>query len=128
MERFVESEQEATEVEIEFEDEEEEVEFIVPWEDEEMESSSSGNRKQYGMAFGGLMAIVSLLIVPLVTLPGMVILVLFAEIYLVDWTYGKVKQLRDAGTTPARIRGRQDTVSQTERKNRRTSPKDQFVK
>ena len=40
----------------------------------------------------------------------------------------KVKQLRGAGTTPARIRGRQDTVSQTERKNRRTSPKDQFVK
>jgi len=65
-----------------------------------------------------------LLIVPLVTLSGMVILVLFAEIYLVDWTYDKVKQLRSTGSAPARIRG----TRQADRKNPRTSPKDQFVK
>lgn len=127
MERVVESEQKTTEVEIEFE-EEEELEFIVPWADEEMKSSSSGNRKQYGMTFGGFIAIAALLIVPLVTFPGMVILVLFAEIYLVDWTYGKVKELRGAGSAPARIRDRKDRTSQSEQKNPRTSPKDQFVK
>jgi len=128
MERVVESEQKATEIKIEFEEEEEELEFIVPWADEEMKASSSGNQSLYGKTIGGVIAIVALLIVPLVSLSGMVILVLFAEIYLVDWTYGKVKQLRGNGSTPARISGSQGSASQVERKNPRNGPKDQFVK
>ena len=129
MERVFESEPETTEVEIKFEEEEEELEFIVPWEDEEMEDSSSGSRRLYGKTFGGFIAIVALLIVPFVTLPGMVVLVLFAEIYLIDWTYSKVKSLRNAESTPnAVIAGRQDHASEADRKNPRTSTKDQFVK
>ncbi len=128
MERVVESKHKATEVEIEFKAEDEELEFIVPWADEEMEDSSSGNRRQYGMTFGGIITIATLLIVPLVTLPGMVVLVLFAEIYLVDWTYGKVKQLRGAGSASARIGSKQNNANQSEQKNPRTNPKDQFTK
>ncbi|MHA2023294.1 MAG: hypothetical protein ACTSWQ_06500 [Candidatus Thorarchaeota archaeon] len=129
MERIVESEEKTTEVEIEFEEEEEELEFIVPWEDEEMEDSSSGNKGLYSKTFGGFVAIAALLIVPLVTLPGMVILVLFAEIYLIDWTYAKVNQIRKAKSTPSNgLRGRQDRADEIERKNPRTGPKDQFVK
>jgi len=127
----VESEQKTTEVEIEieFEEEEEELEFIVPWEDEEMEDSSSGNTGLYSKTFGGFVAIAALLIVPLVTLPGMVILVLFAEIYLIDWTYAKVNQIRKAKSTlPTGLRGGQDCADETERKNPRTDPKGQFVK
>jgi len=124
MERVVEPEPNVTNIEVEFDEQETyELEFASLREDE-VEASSSGNRNLYGKTFGGIMAIVSLLIVPMVTLPGMVILVLFAEIYLVDWTYGKVKELRGAGSAPARIR----SSSPTERKNPRKSPKDQFVK
>ena len=47
MERVVESESKATEVEIEFEEEDDELEFIVPWVDEEMEDTSSGNRSSH---------------------------------------------------------------------------------
>jgi hypothetical protein len=131
MERVFESEQKETEteVEVEFEEEEDELEFIVPWEDEEMEDSSSGNRRLYGKTFGGFIAIVALLIVPLVTLPGMVVLVLFAEIYLVDWMYTKVNLIRKAKSTPRAGRaGRQDRMSKSDKKNSRSSPKDQFVK
>lgn len=129
MERVVESEQKETEVEVEFEEEEDELEFIVPWEDEEMEESSSGSRRLYGKTFGGFIAIAALLLVPLVTLPGMVVLVLFAEIYLVDWTYTKVRLIRKAKSTPrAGIAGKQDRMSKSDKKNSRSSPKDQFVK
>ena len=129
MERVVEPEQETTEIEIEFEEEEDEPEFIVPWTTEEFEEKTPGNRTLYGKSFGGILAIVALLIVPMVTLPWMVILVLFAEIYLVDWTYSKVKQLREARSTPrVGIAGRQARASEVDRKNPRTSPKDQFVK
>ncbi len=131
MERVVESEieTETTDVKIEFVEEEEELEFLVPWEDEEMEVSSSGNRRLYGKTFGGLIAIAALLIVPLVSLPGMVVLVLFAEIYLVDWTYSKVNQLHKARSNPsAGIAGRKERMSAVDRNNTRTSPKDQFVK
>jgi hypothetical protein len=129
MERVFESEQKETEVEVEFEEDEDELEFIVPWEDEEMEDSPSGSRRLYGKTFGGFIAIAALLMVPLVTLPGMVILVLFAEIYLVDWTYAMVNQLRKAKSTSSTgLKGRQDRADEIERKNRRTSPKDQFLK
>ncbi|MHA2023779.1 MAG: hypothetical protein ACTSWQ_08980, partial [Candidatus Thorarchaeota archaeon] len=68
-------------------------------------------------------------IVPFVTLPGMVILVLFAEIYLIDWIYSKVKLLREARSTPkAGIAGRKDRMTEVDQKNPRTSSKDQFVK
>jgi hypothetical protein len=131
MERVVESETETetTDVKIEFVEEEDELEFIVPWEDEEMEDSSSGSRRLYGKTFGGFIAIAALLIVPLVTLPGMVILVLFAEIYLIDWTYSKVNQLHKARSNPSTgIAGRKERMSEVDRKNSRTSPKNQFVK
>ena len=129
MERVVEPEEKKTEIEIEFEEEEDEIEFIVPWTTEEFEEKSPGNRRLYGQTFSGILAIVALLIVPMVTLPGVVILVLFAEIYLIDWTYSKVKSLRNAKSTPkAGIAGRQDRASEADRKNPRTSPKDQFVK
>ena len=133
MERAVESEPKATEAEIEvkvvFEEEDEEIEFIVPWEDEVMDERSSGNKRLYGMTFGGLSAIIALLLVPLVTLPGMVILVLFAEIYLVDWTYSKINLLRNAKPDSSQgIKSRQGQASAVDRKNPRTNPKDQFVK
>jgi hypothetical protein len=133
MERVVESEPEATEAEIEvkveFEEEDEEIEFIVPWEDEVMDERSSGNKRLYGMTFGGLSAIIALLLVPLVTLPGMVILVLFAEIYLVDWTYSKISLLRNAKSGSShKLKGGQGQAGILDRKNPRANPKDQFVK
>lgn len=129
MERVFESEQKETEVEVEFEEEEDELEFIVPWEDEEMEDSSSGSRRLYGKTFGGFIAIAALLIVPFVTLPGMVVLVLFAEIYLIDWTYAKVNLIRKGrATSKDGVAIKHDRMSEADRKNPRTSPKDQFVK
>jgi len=129
MERIVESEHEATEIEVEFEDEEEELEFVVPWTDEEQKDDSLSNRRLYGQTFGGFIAIAALLIVSMVTLPGMLVLVLFAEIYLMDWTYSKVNLLRNVKSAPsAGLKGRQDRARENDQKNPGTSPKDQFVK
>ena len=127
MERILEPERKATEVEIEFEEEDDEPEFIVPWEDEQMEVTPSAKRRLYGKTIGGFVAIAALLIVPFVTLPGMVILVLFAEIYLADWTYAKVNQIRKARSV-SETSDAQDSMKKVDRKNPRASPKDQFVK
>lgn len=129
MEQVIDPESKVKDIEIEFQEEKEEPTFLVPISSEKYKVSAPKRSRQYGQASGGLIAIVSLLLVPFVTFPGMVILVLIAEIYLIDWTYSKFNLLRTASLNPsvvdAAARQSMDMVDQT---NPRTDPKDKFVK
>ncbi|RDE14178.1 MAG: hypothetical protein C4K48_06490 [Candidatus Thorarchaeota archaeon] len=82
----------------------------------------------YAKSLGGLAAIIALLSVPLVTLPAMVIPVLIAEVYLLDWTYSKFSLLRNPTSSASSEPAGKRPEDEVDRKVTRTGPKDQFVK
>ena len=123
MERTVETETKRIEFEVET-DTGKEVEIKFPRSNPKRIYSAPMSTRLYAQPLSGFVAIVALLFVPLVTLPGMVILVLIAEIYLLDWTYSKVNVVRDARSLST-MRNPEDEI---DRKVARTGPKDQFIK
>lgn len=86
------------------------------------------NLSLYAKPIGGIVAIVTLLFVPMTTLPGLVILVLVAEVYLLDWTYSKVGLLRDAQSSISNKSAERSPEDEIDRKVARTSPRDQYMK
>ena len=86
------------------------------------------NTLLYAQSLSGFAVIVALLFVPLITLPGLFILVLVAEVYLLDWTYSKVGLLRDARSSISNESTERSPEDEIDRKIPRTSPKDQFVR
>jgi hypothetical protein len=86
------------------------------------------NMGLYAKPLSGLAVIVVLLFVPMITLPGMVILVLVAEVYLLDWTYSKVGLLRDVRSSISKESAERSPEDEIDRKVARTIPKDQYLK
>lgn len=86
------------------------------------------NKFVYAQPLGGLAAMIALLFVPMITLPVMVILVLLAEVYLLDWTYSKIGVLRDARSSISNKSAEMSPEDEIDCKVARTSPKDQFIK
>ena len=86
------------------------------------------NLSLYAKPLSGLAVIVALLFVPMITLPGMVILVLIAEVYLLDWTYSKVGLLRDERSSISKESAKRSPEDEIDRKVVRTNPKDQFAR
>ena len=86
------------------------------------------NLSLYAQPIGGIVAIVALLFVPMITLPGLVILVLVAEVYLLDWTYSKVGLIRDAKSSISNRSANKSPEDEIDQKVARTGPKDQFVR
>ena len=86
------------------------------------------NMSLYVKPLSGLAAIVALLFVPLITLPGMVILVLVAEVYLLDWTYSKASLVRDARSSISKESTERSPEDEIDRKVVRPGPKDSFVR
>ncbi len=129
MEQVIDPEIKIIDIEIEFEEEKEESEYQVPLSSENREDSAPKRTNLYGRIVGGLSAILFLLIVPFLTFPGMILLVLVAEIYLIDWTYSKVSLLRAASSSQSM---KDDSIQESsgiiDQKNPRSNPKDQFVK
>ncbi|MHA2150326.1 MAG: hypothetical protein ACXAAN_16940 [Candidatus Thorarchaeota archaeon] len=82
----------------------------------------------YAKPLSGFAVIVALLFVPLITIPGMVILVLVAEVYLLDWTYSKVSLIRDAKTAFSNESTEKSPEDEIDRKVARPGPKDQFIR
>ena len=82
----------------------------------------------YVKPISGFVAIVALVFVSMITIPGMVILVLVAEVYLLDWTHSKVGLLRDARSSISKESAERSPEDEIDRKVPRTSPKDQFVR
>ena len=86
------------------------------------------NTLMYAKPLSGFVMIVALLFVPMITLPAMVILVLVAEVYLLDWTYSKVGILRDARSSISNRSVNKSPEDEIDQKVARTGPKDQFVR
>jgi hypothetical protein len=82
----------------------------------------------YAKPISGLAVILALLVVPMITLPGMVILVLVAEVYLLDWTYSKFSLIRDSRSSISNESTERSPEDEIDRKMARTGPKDQFLK
>jgi hypothetical protein len=58
----------------------------------------------------------------------MILLVLVAEVYLLDWTYSKVSRLRDAESFISKETAVRSPEDEIDRKVVRSSPKNQFVR
>ena len=82
----------------------------------------------YAKPLSGLVAIVGLLFLPLITIPGMVILVLVAEVYLLDWTYSKVILIRNPRSAFSNESTEKSPEDEIDRKITRISPKDQLMR
>ena len=107
---------------------EEEVSITVPKQTAKRIYQAPTNTVLYAKPVSGLAVIVALLFVPMITLPAMVILVLVAEVYLLDWTYSKVGLLRDARSSISKETTERSPEDEIDRKVARTGPKDQFVR
>ncbi|MFW9813804.1 MAG: hypothetical protein ACFFF9_15185 [Candidatus Thorarchaeota archaeon] len=127
MERTVEHETKRVEFEI-LTEPEEEVEITKPETKARRIYRVGENSLLYAQSLSGLAVIVALLFIPMITLPGMILLVLVAEVYLLDWTYSKVGQLRDAKSFISKETAERSPEDEIDRKVARTNPKDQFVK
>lgn len=86
------------------------------------------NLSLYAQPLSGIVMIVALLFVPMITLPGLVILVLVAEVYLLDWTYSKVSLINDSRSSISNKSDERSPEDEVDRKIVRTGPKDQFVR
>ena len=128
MERIYESETKQTEFNVEIDEEEEEIEIAIPQSSEDLVDSDPRNMRLYAQAISGFVVIVALLFVPFITIPGIVILVLIAEVYLLDWTYFKVRLIRGTRSSISNESAGKSPEDEIDRKIARTSPKDQFVR
>ena len=127
MENVAESESKRIEFEV-LTETEEEVSIAVPKQTAKRIYQAPTNTVLYAKPVSGLAVIVALLFVPMITLPAMVILVLVAEVYLLDWTYSKVGLLRDAKSSISKETTERSPEDEIDRKVARTGPKDQFVR
>ena len=127
MESVVESESKRTEFEV-LTETKEEVSITEPRQKARRIYRAPANTLLYAQPLSGLAMIVALLFVPMITLPAMVILVLVAEVYLLDWTYSKVGLLRDVRSSISNESAERSPEDEIDRKIARTSPKDQFVR
>ncbi|MHA2027076.1 MAG: hypothetical protein ACW98U_14340 [Candidatus Thorarchaeota archaeon] len=127
MERAVEPETKKFEFEVVTEIEEE-TPITEPKQKAKRIYRAPGNTLLYAQSLSGFAVIVALLFVPLITLPGMLILVLIAEVYLLDWTYSKVSRIRETKSFISKETADRSPEDEIDRKVPRTGPKDQFVK
>ena len=127
MERAIESETKTIVFEI-VTDLEEEVAIVKPKQEAKRIYRVPGNTLLYVQSLSGFAVIVTLLFVPLITLPGMILLVLVAEVYLLDWKYSKVGLLRDSRLFISKQTDEKGPEDEIDRKVARTSPKDQYVR
>ena len=127
MERAVESESKRIEYELEIETEEE-IEIIFPESVEKESARIKRNVLPYAQSLSGFAVMVSLLFVPVFTLPAMIILVLVAEVYLLDWTYSKVSMIRDSKSFISNESTGKSPEDEIDRKVARTGPKDSMVR
>jgi hypothetical protein len=60
-------------------------------------ATKTGDLSAYARIFAGVVGVLALL-TPLMLLPGLIVLVVPAEIYTVGWVYDSVLELRESGT------------------------------
>ena len=96
MERVVEPDARPSEYapEIEEETDLEEVEVVWSLQSEECTEVPHRGIAFYGKVMGSIALMLLLPFAPVFTLPGVFVLVLLTEVYLVDWTYSRVREIR----------------------------------
>ncbi|MHA1924738.1 MAG: hypothetical protein ACXABV_09415 [Candidatus Thorarchaeota archaeon] len=85
----------------------------------------------YAKPLGGITAMLGLLALPALTLPGLAILVLIGEIYLIDWTYSKFSDARSGGAELAESKALEKDARPEDEIDKfaaRTGSKDQFTR
>ena len=92
---------------------------------EERESHKSRKTTLYAQIISGFLVSVALLFVPILTIPGTVILVLMAEVYLLDWTYSRYSLLHDVHSFYDRYNGK-SPENEIDQKVARTGLTDSF--
>ena len=127
METVVESESKKMEYDVMTETKDE-VSIVLPKQKARRIYRAPMNLSLYAQPLSGIVMIVALLFVPIITLPGLVILVLVAEVYLLDWTYSKVSLINDSRSSISNKSDERSPEYEVDRKIVRTGPKDQFVR
>lgn len=89
---------------------------------------ASVDKHLYAKTLGGLAVMVALILVPMLTLAGMIIPVLIAEVYMLDWTYSKFSQLRSHESSSSSMSTAKKAEDEIDRTVARTGPKEQFLK
>ena len=82
----------------------------------------------YAKILGGVAAMVGLFTMPFVTLPGMIIPVVIAEVYLLDRTYSKYNLLKESKSSTLSRFAAKSPENEIDRTVARTGPKEQFLK
>ncbi len=91
----------------------------------------SQSARNHAKTSAGVFAIVALALVPFFVLPGLAIVVLLAEVYLIDWTYSKATAKRIVAApraTRVSARSSVDTADDRSKIATTASSKDQFIK
>jgi len=105
MENTIEMKREVTEFDFEVESDEEKGTRTSEAK-KKLEFTASKHTHLYAKIASGLTMAVALLLVPFITVSAMAIIVLFAEIYLLDWTYSRYSLLQDANSFYYRYNGK----------------------
>jgi hypothetical protein len=91
----------------------------------------SESARNHAKTSAGVFAIVALALVPVFVLPGLAVVILLAEVYLIDWTYSNVTAKRIVAGPLAERDGTRPSVhkaGETSGIGTTTSAKDQFIK
>ncbi|MHA2385318.1 MAG: hypothetical protein ACXAEE_03815 [Candidatus Thorarchaeota archaeon] len=95
------------------------------------ESWYYGAARIYAKPLGGIAAMLALLALPALTLPGFAIFVLIGEIFLIDWTYSQFSDARSGGAKLADTKALEKDARPEDEIDKiaaRTGPKDQFTR
>jgi len=87
-----------------------------------------GRRLQYSKLLSGLIVTVVLPIVAIITIPGTVLLVLIAEVYVLDWIHSIATNLSGTESYIKTKSSGREPKDEIDRMVTRTHPKDQFLK
>ncbi|MFX0107374.1 MAG: hypothetical protein ACFE7R_03755 [Candidatus Hodarchaeota archaeon] len=85
----------------------------------------------YAKPISGIVAMIALFYIPLITVPGLLVITIFAEVYLLDWTYNKLAQLKNDGEESSKDEEDAkmiDPETEVDRIAERPASKDQFVR
>jgi hypothetical protein len=126
MEHIIEPDVRQPEYDMEIEDDEDlDDSGATPLQSEKRRDRPQGRLGLYARILAGIAIMLLLLLVPVFTLPGAIILVLFAEVYLIDWTYSQVGQLRNR---PGEVTILADPEDEVDKNVPRGAQKKQFIK
>jgi hypothetical protein len=123
MENVVEIRDEVPELELDIEEEKE----VIP-EIKAKEYAAERKSRLVAKLLGGCGLIVAFLLVPFVISPGLAIVVLLVEVYLLDWMYSILVLLRDSNSFMLKEYSGKNPENEIDRITARPGPKDHLIR